>query len=70
MNVLITKNEVKKARLMPNIIMPQEKYNPICRKMKEMRKVKALQWAKRHGCYEEVKKYYEVTEWLEIQIVH
>lgn len=30
------------------------------KKLNEMEKKKALEWAKKHGCYEEVKKYYEM----------
>ena len=47
---------------MKSIITPREKRNPLYRKEKELRKEKALKWAKQHGCYEEVKKYYEVKE--------
>ena len=55
---------------MNNIIMPQEKRDPLYRKAKELRKKKALQWAKQYGCYEEVKKYYEMKEWVEKHIVY
>ena len=55
---------------MPGIIMPQEKLDPVYRKMKELRKKKALEWAKEHGCYEEVKKMYEMEEWLQKHVVY
>lgn len=55
---------------MPGIIMPQEKWDPIYRKMKELKKKKALKWAKEHGCYEEVKKYYELQEWIKRHVVY
>ena len=55
---------------MKEIIMPREKYDPLYRKMKELEKKKALEWAKKHGCYEEVKKMYEIKERLEKQIVY
>lgn len=44
--------------------MPDWKYNPLYKKMYEMGKKKHLEWAKRHGCYEEVKRYYEMQELL------
>ena len=50
--------------------MPPEKYNPFYKKMKEIQKRKALKWAKKHGCYGEVKKIYEIKEWMEKQIVY
>ena len=31
---------------MNNIVMPREKYDPLYRKLKEMEKKKALEWAK------------------------
>ena len=52
------------------IIMPREKYDSLYRKMKELEKKKALEWAKKHGCYEEVKKYYEIKEEMEKHIVY
>ena len=55
---------------MPNIIMPRENWDPLYRKEKELRKKKALEWAKKHGCYEEVKKYYEMKEWMEKYVVY
>ncbi len=55
---------------MTNIFLPREDYDPIYKKIKEMKKKKALKWAKKHGCYEEVKKMYEIKEWLEKQIVY
>ena len=55
---------------MPNIIMPREKWDPLYRKEKELRKKKVLEWAKRHGCYEEVKRYYETKEWVEKHVVY
>jgi len=55
---------------MNSIIMPQEKWDPLYRKTKELRKKKALQRARQHGCYEEVKRYYEMKEWLEKQVVY
>ena len=62
--------ELKGECAMPNVIMPREKWDPLYRKEKELRKKKALQWAKRHGCYEEVKRYYEMKEWLEKHVVY
>ena len=53
---------------MPGFVMPREKYDPIYRKLKEMKKEKALEWAKQHGCYAEVKKC--LLEQLELLIVH
>lgn len=55
---------------MSGIIMPPEKRDPLYRKTKELRKKKALQWAKQHGCYEEAKKYYEMKEWMEKNVVY
>ena len=55
---------------MPNIIMPREKWDPLYRKEKELRKKKALEWAKRHGCYEEIKRYYGMKEWVEKHVVY
>ena len=55
---------------MSNIIMPRKKWDPLYRKEKELRKKKALEWAKKHGCYEEVKKYYEMKEWMEKYVVY
>lgn len=55
---------------MPGIIMPPYKYNPLWKKLYECRKKKALKWAKKHGCYDKVKKMYEIKEWLEKQIVY
>ncbi len=55
---------------MNSIIMPREKWDPLYRKTKELRMKKALQRAKQNGCYEEVKKYYEMKEWLEKQVVY
>ena len=55
---------------MTNIIMPREDYDPFYKKIKEIKKKKALKWAKKHGCYEEVKKMYEIKEWLGKQIVY
>ena len=49
---------------MSNIIMPREKWDPL------YRKEKALEWEKKHGCYEEVKKYYEMKEWMEKYVVY
>ena len=56
--------------VMPGIIMPREKWDPLYRRAKELRKKKALEWAKQHGCYEEVKKYYEMKEWVEKHVVY
>ena len=50
--------------------MPSEKHNPFYTKLRKIQKKKALKWAKKHGCYKEVKKMYEVKEWLEKQIVY
>ena len=50
---------------MTGIIMPPEKYNLFYKKLREIQKRKALKWAKKHGCYKEVKKMYEIKEWLE-----
>ena len=50
--------------------MPPEKYNPVYKKMKEIQKRKALKWVKKHGCYEEMKKYYEIKEALEKHIIY
>ena len=50
--------------------MPDWKYNPFYKKMYEIRKKKHLEWAKRHGCYEEVKKYYEMQEWLREHVTY
>ena len=55
---------------MTGIIMPPEKYKPFYKKMKEIQKRKALKWAKKHGCYGEVKKIYEIKEWMKKQIVY
>ena len=55
---------------MSGIIMPRKEYDPIYRKFKEMKKEKALEWAKHHGCYEEVKKYYEMKEQMEKVIIY
>lgn len=55
---------------MNHIIMPREKWDPLYRKEKELRKKKTLEWAKRHGCYEEVKKYYKMKEWIEKNVVY
>lgn len=55
---------------MNNIIMPREKWDPMYRKEKELRKKKALEWAKQHGCYEEVKRYYKMKEWFEKNVVY
>ena len=55
---------------MNNIIMPREKWDPLYRKAKELRKKKALKWAKQHGCYEEVQRYYEMKEWVEKHVVY
>lgn len=55
---------------MINIIIPREENDPFYKKLKEMKKKKVLHWAKKHGCYEEAKKMYEVKEWLEKQIVY
>ena len=52
------------------IIMPPEKHNPFYKKIRDIQRRKALKWAKKHGCYKEVKKMYEVKEWLEKQIVY
>ena len=46
------------------------KWDPLYRKEKELRKKKALEWAKKHGYYEEVKKYYEMKEWMEKYVVY
>ena len=35
-----------------------------------MKKKKVLKRTKKHGCYEEMKKMYEIKEWLEEQIVY
>ena len=53
-----------------NIIMPREKWDPLYRKEKELRKKKTLECAKQHGCYEETKKYYEMKEWVEKHVVY
>ena len=55
---------------MASIIMPREEYDSFYKKLKEMKKKKALEWAKKHGCYEEAKKMFEIKEWLEKQIVY
>lgn len=55
---------------MQSIVMPREKRDPLYRKMKEARKKKNLELAKKHGCYEEVKKYYEMKEWVEKHVVY
>ena len=55
---------------MIGIIMPPEKHDPFYKKLREIQKRKALKWAKKHGCYEEVKKMYEIQEWFEKQIVY
>lgn len=55
---------------MTNIFLPREEYTTYYKKIKEMKKKKALEWAKKHGCYEEVKKMYEIKECLEKQIVY
>lgn len=39
---------------MKEIIMQREKYDSLYCKMKELEKKKALEWAKKHGCYEKV----------------
>ena len=49
---------------MPSCRMPDWKYNPFTKIMYEICKKKHLEWAKRHGCYEEVKRYYEWIEWM------
>ena len=36
----------------------------------KMKKEKALKWAKEHGCYEEVKKYYELKEKIEKHVIY
>ena len=48
----------------------KEKMGLLYRKEKELRKKKALEWAKQHGCYEEVKRYYEMKEWVEKHVVY
>ena len=55
---------------MNSIVMPREKYDPLYRKLKEMEKKKALEWAKKHGCYEDVKKYYEMKERMEKHVAY
>ena len=55
---------------MNSIIMPREKWDPVYRKMKELKKKRVLEWAKEHGCYEEVKKYYELQEWIKRHVVY
>ena len=55
---------------MTNIFMPREDYNPFYKIIKEMKKKKVLEWAKKHGCYEEMKKIYEIKEWLEKLIMY
>ncbi len=55
---------------MTNNFLPREDYDPFYKKIKEIKKKKALKWAKKHGCYEEVKKMYEIKEWLGKQIVY
>ena len=55
---------------MSNIIMPREKWDPLYRKEKELRKKKALEWAKQHGCYEEVKKFYEMQERIREHVIY
>ena len=46
------------------------KYCPFYRRMYEIRKKKHLEWAKMHGCYEEVKRYYEMQEWISEHVVY
>ncbi len=55
---------------MPGIIMPPEKHDPFLKEMYEIRKKKDLEWAKKHGCYDEVKKYYEMQEWLREHVTY
>ncbi len=55
---------------MLGIIMPPEKYDPILKKRYEIHKKKHLKWAKKHGCYNEVKKYYEMQEWLKEHVTY
>ena len=55
---------------MNSIVMPREKYDPLYRKLKEMEKKKALELAKKHGYYEEVKTYYEMKDWMEKHVVY
>ena len=55
---------------MTGIIMPPEKHTPLYKKRIEIQKRIALKWAKKHGCYKEVKWMYEIKEWLEKQIVY
>ena len=55
---------------MNSIIMPREKWDPLYRLAKGLRKKKALEWAEQHGCYEETKKYYEMKEWVERHVVY
>ncbi len=50
--------------------MPDWKYNPLIKKAYEIRKKKRLEWAKRHGCYEEVKQYYEKKEWIRDHVIY
>lgn len=55
---------------MTGIIMPPEKFNTFYKKLRETQKRKALKWAKKHGCYKEVKWMYEIKEWFKKQIVY
>ena len=50
--------------------MPREKYDPIYRKMRDSEKKKRLEWAKKNGCYDEVKMMYEIQEKLKKHIVY
>ena len=53
-----------------NIIMPREKWDPLYRKAKKLRKKKMLEWAKQHSCYEGIRKYYEMKEWMKKHLVY
>lgn len=46
------------------------KMGSIVQERERAKKKKALEWAKKHGCYEEVKKYYEMKEWMEKYVVY
>lgn len=50
--------------------MPEWKYNPFYKRMYEIRKRKHLRWAKEHGCYEEVKKFYEMQERIREHVIY
>ena len=50
--------------------MPDWKLNPYIKLLYEIRKKKHLEWAKMHGCYEDVKRYYEIQEWIREHVIY